>query len=238
MNGNAAMASGQAGWTGLLRLGHGWAHYRGPAGDTGFHRHHAVQAIFAETAGVCVQFEQDQLEGDFLFVPSGKRHRLTPNRVALDILYVEPGFVPATPERLCDIAAWFAHLDGISPTEPHPGTAPWIASAMDAVETALDGRVMLADIAAVAGLGKSRFAALFRETTGLPLRRYVLWRHLNRAIGAIATGGDVTAAAHLAGFADSAHFARTMKANFGVSASDSLLRIRMVLAPVGSASVL
>jgi AraC-like DNA-binding protein len=54
---------------------------------------------------------------------------------------------------------------------------------------------------------------------GLPFRRYLLWRRVQRAFVALKAGDDVTTAAHMAGFADAAHFARTLKAMFGVTAT-------------------
>lgn len=85
-------------------------------------------------------------------------------------------------------------------------------------------------IARAAGMSKSSFTKLFRASVGMPLRRYVLWRRLNIAIAAIGEGSDATTAAHQAGFADSAHFSRTMKQMFGVSPTDGVLRIKMTIA--------
>ncbi len=53
-----------------------------------------------------------------------------------------------------------------------------------------------------------RYRHLFVEALGLPYRRYLLWRRVQRP-SALKDGDDVTTAAHAAGFADAAHFART-----------------------------
>ena len=47
------------------------------------------------------------------------------------------------------------------------------------------------------------------------LRPYVLWRRFICAWGLLMSGESVSAAAHGAGFADSAHFARTSRQTFG-----------------------
>jgi AraC family transcriptional regulator len=65
-------------------------------------------------------------------------------------------------------------------------------------------------------LSPSRFAHLFTEEVGLPFRRYVLWRKLARAIGEFGRGGTLSAAAHAAGFSDSAHLTRTFYQMFGI----------------------
>ena len=70
------------------------------------------------------------------------------------------------------------------------------------------------------GLSEPRFARLMRAETGLALRPYLRWMRLVGALRAVVAGGSsITDAAHLAGFADSAHLARTMRRHFGISLS-------------------
>ena len=57
----------------------------------------------------------------------------------------------------------------------------------------------------------------------MPFQRYILWRRLSAAFEGLLAGSNITEAAHAAGFADAAHFARTIKAMFGIRASDILL---------------
>ena len=68
-------------------------------------------------------------------------------------------------------------------------------------------------------LSPSRFAHLFTAEVGLPFRRYLLWRKLNRAMDAFSRGSTLSAAAHAAGFADSAHLTRTFHQMFGIPPS-------------------
>jgi AraC-like DNA-binding protein len=82
-----------------------------------------------------------------------------------------------------------------------------------------DGLVPLAAAARAANLSPERYRHVFVEAMGLPFRRYLLWRRVQRAFAALTGGDDVTTAAHAAGFADAAHFARTLKAMFGVTAT-------------------
>lgn len=86
---------------------------------------------------------------------------------------------------------------------------------------AIEREVTLAEAAAQVGLSPGRARHLFVEQTGLPFRVYVLWLRLTRAVQTYASGQSLTEAAHVAGFADSAHLSRTFRRMFGISA-DSL----------------
>lgn len=65
-------------------------------------------------------------------------------------------------------------------------------------------------------LSPSRFAHLFTDEVGLPFRRYLLWRKLNRAMQAFGRGVTLTEAAQEGGFSDSAHLTRTFYQMFGI----------------------
>ncbi len=81
------------------------------------------------------------------------------------------------------------------------------------VLTLVDGGRELAP-ADLGGLSRAHLQALFVRDIGLPIRRLRLWRRLLVAVAALARH-DVTAAAHLAGFADLAHFSRTCRRMLG-----------------------
>jgi AraC family transcriptional regulator len=66
-------------------------------------------------------------------------------------------------------------------------------------------------------LSPGRFRHLFVAETGTSFRAYVLWMRLNVAIQFAMAGESWTAAAHVAGFADSAHLTRTFKRMFGMN---------------------
>jgi len=84
--------------------------------------------------------------------------------------------------------------------------------------------ITLEGVAAAVFLSPGRFRHLFVEQTGMGLRPYVLWRRFLRAWDLLASGESVSTAAHGAGFADSAHFARTSRRTFGFP--PSLLQVR------------
>ncbi|XYI03155.1 helix-turn-helix domain-containing protein [Sorangium sp. So ce1128] len=83
-------------------------------------------------------------------------------------------------------------------------------------------------LARVARLSPGRFMHAFTESTGVPLRPYLLWLKLERAGAAIAGGATLAEAASTAGFADAAHMTRTFRRMFGVSPSDLRRRSQLI----------
>lgn len=81
-------------------------------------------------------------------------------------------------------------------------------------------------VAASVGLSPSRFQHVFTKEVGVPFRRYRAWCRMRAAIRAVVAGSNLTAAAHAAGFADQAHFARDFRRTFGAPATPSLARVR------------
>ncbi len=63
---------------------------------------------------------------------------------------------------------------------------------------------------------------LFRSETGTTLRQFILWRRLKLALLAIARGKNMTEAAYVANFSDSAHLTRTFVTMFGFSPTEIL----------------
>lgn len=72
------------------------------------------------------------------------------------------------------------------------------------------------------GLSPSRFQHLFTQQIGVPFRRYRAWNRMRQALTCIVSGDNFTAAAHAAGFTDSAHFSHDFRKTFGAPPSVSL----------------
>lgn len=81
-------------------------------------------------------------------------------------------------------------------------------------------------LAAEVGLSGSRFQHLFTREVGVPFRRYRAWQRMRGAIAEIVRGSSFGRAAHLAGFADQAHFGHDFWRTFGAAPSRSLSRLR------------
>jgi AraC-like DNA-binding protein len=71
-----------------------------------------------------------------------------------------------------------------------------------------------------ANLSPSRFAHLFREQVGVPVRNYLLWRRLVYALSRLQQGQSITTAAYESGFSDGAHLCRSFRNVFGAMPTD------------------
>lgn len=101
------------------------------------------------------------------------------------------------------------------------------ARALDArMQRALDflhanpgSRPSLEALAERAGLSPSRFIHLFKEATGVPVRRYKLWLAMGAALRSLTRGDSLTTAALNAGFSSSSHFSSAFREMFGLEPS-------------------
>jgi AraC family transcriptional regulator len=102
---------------------------------------------------------------------------------------------------------WYEHtlpgLLDIAPTDARIGEAMRIID-KDPLNT-----LNYSALARMVHLSPSRFASVFREQTGLPVRNYVLWRRLVYVFDRLEHGDSITEAAHNAGFSDCAHLSRS-----------------------------
>jgi AraC-like DNA-binding protein len=94
-----------------------------------------------------------------------------------------------------------------------------IVRAVRYVNEHLSAPLTLKEVAAVAFLSPSRFRHLFALQTGMGLRQFILWRRFVSVWELRMNGESLSAAAHAAGFADSAHLARTSRRMFGIPPS-------------------
>jgi AraC family transcriptional regulator len=133
--------------------------------------------------------------------------------------------------RLLDVAASGASpevgaaladdlVSGIAPGGCGPGALDRrVLRVIEALQGDDEGPSDLGGFARAAGLSTDRLGHLFSEQVGLPFRTYLLWNRLQRALRLLTEGTSLTAAAHQAGFADSAHLSRTFRRMFGIAPS-------------------
>lgn len=231
----------RANWDGALELGDGWAVWRGAVGDGVMHRHFAAQAVLADAPVSVIDHDGNRAAARCLLIDPLVPHRLLPAPRAM-LVYVESArrldaalaalLAPArqASSRLI-IAAPGARgfwSDWLSRGDREIGA---VSLRLAGVLHWIDGHlqhdlVPLAAAARVCGLSPDRFRHLFAAEVGLPYSRYVRWRRLRLAAAELNAGRDATTAAHTAGFADAAHFARTLKTTFGITAGQALLHRR------------
>ncbi len=239
-----------------LFLWQGVSLYLGPLPRATRHSHHAAQISLGLQAPFQITLEDAPQSVRSASVPANMPHALDGGDARQMVLLLDrqsaagarvsarglrlsgrlPPGRPALPQDIAS-ARRFARWALEAPEQPDPGaprpkTDPRVDRVLKllAEPRALPGRagVSAARLASHAALSQSRFLALFRAQTGLPLRRYILWRRILAAGVALGDGADLTQAAHRGGFADSAHFSRVFRANFGLQPSRVLKNSQFV----------
>lgn len=223
-------------WSGAFEAGDHWAIWRGAVGDSRLHRHLAAQAVVAPAPVTVIDTAGQRAIGRVILIDPLVPHRLEPAAEA-EIVFIEPTLASlplqfarswsaaASPPPVIIARAFAGHDDWTwarvldTPLPPRP-TLARLQPALAEIDRLLAlGAVPLEAAAAKTGLSAERFRHLFVDAMGLPFRRYVLWRRIGRAAQALKAGDDATTAAHGAGFADAAHFSRTLRAMFGIAPS-------------------
>lgn len=102
-------------------------------------------------------------------------------------------------------------------------SARQLRSLTEFIETHLDRKLHLADLAVVAGVSVTRLKSLFRNATGTPVHQYVIRRRVEYA-RALMTTTDMAASeiALAAGFAHQSHMATTMRRLLGQTPGEIL----------------
>lgn len=103
--------------------------------------------------------------------------------------------------------------------EQHRALDPRIEQCLTLIRARLDQPLRLAGLAAALDVSSSWLGHCFTHEVGVPMRRYVLWQRLWRAVEAALNGATLTEAAHAVGLSDSAHLSRTFRNTFGVAPS-------------------
>ena len=108
-------------------------------------------------------------------------------------------------------------LDGNDPRLPERDAR--ITEALTLLGARIDRPVRLQSLASALNVSPSWLSHRFAEETGVPLRRYVVWLRLRRAVELVLQGASWTEAAHAVGFSDSAHLSRSFRDTFGIAPS-------------------
>lgn len=219
-------------WAGRLWLGHDYGLIHGMSGRTAPHSHYAHQLMLAPDRPMTVLVEETPVTTSRLLIASQTRHAILEAPDPVFTVYAEPLRFEAGALRdaLFDIELSLTALDrAMSQCPRRTLNDPRIERALATVDASLSSKVAASAVADAAHLSMSQLQRLFVSQVGLPVRRLVLWRRLRLAIAAILAGHAVTDAAHAAGFADSAHFSRSLKKLFGVTARQALQHIELRL---------
>lgn len=223
--------------------------YGGTVGRNGLHAHHAVQLIVSAEPFTMADTHGERQTTRIAVIPPDTRHaildgareallvhldpRSSPGRALLaraeplvgesvlrPLMFAEPPIGHARSAEVSTALRAVEGLTGHSAADSVP-LHPAVEAAITVIPTLLArGPVRLPAVADAVHLSPSRLAHLFSAHVGIPLRPYVRWLRLQRAIDLVAAGESLTAAAHLAGFTDGPHFTRAFRYTFGNKPSE------------------
>jgi len=230
------------GWHGRAWISPGLGIFLGQAGSQDWHSHMAHQITVSLNGSLTVKCTSSSVTARAICIRAGVAHQIEADEVLsiyLDALSDEARALPdnigegITPIQMGDTASLRKLLSSSDPSAQQiremvrlvlnlttpPASDPRLQSVLAALKEPINGRQALAKRV---HLSPTRFSHWFVEQTGLPLRSYRKWNRLVIALQHIASGANLTAAAHAAGFADAAHFSRTFRDLFGLDPSSAL----------------
>ena len=223
----------QDSWQGTLWLAPDFAILHGAAGATDSHAHYAHQLMLSTGAPFTAELDGIVHTARHLLIESLRPHAIVAAPAFMLTIYAEPQRLSSAALLAAANSAGAPKLDSLAAAlqaQPREQLADArVQRALDQVDALLSGKVSAAALAEAAHLSLSQLERLFSAQLGLPVRRLVLWRRLRLAIRFILLGSTLTDAAHGAGFADAAHFSRTMRSLFGVRADRSLRQLQVTL---------
>lgn len=94
-----------------------------------------------------------------------------------------------------------------------------VVKVIDLIKQRIDDNLPVEELAETVNLSVPRLLQLFKQQTGVPIRRYRLWHRLYVAAVRMGSGESLTQAAIAAGFTDSSHFSHTFRAMLGMKPS-------------------
>ncbi|MDO9125992.1 MAG: helix-turn-helix domain-containing protein [Parvibaculum sp.] len=223
-------------WEGRFEFGDGWAVYRGRTDVNSPHRHAAIQIAAGVDCGIAMRSRESEINARVVAVPSMVPHEFLRANGDVVAFYIEAESplgrvlrrrigdeIAELPENLAmalsaiepenAIAALSEFLDIGRPEAPDRR----LSAALSFLRASEGDAGAIGAAAKAAGLSAPRLRELARAELGIALSQWLLWQKLGRASRAVAAGTSLADAAAAGGFADQAHFARTMRRMFGVT---------------------
>ena len=232
---------------GVPYLGLGWALRHDCLGEVTPHAHHAVKICLARKSNIMVDLGESTFWASTVLIRSGMRHAVRNEDERIYSFYIDPdceaaegltklvatvGSVSLSGSiehgvRKCvrRIIASSLHaqqaFEEFSMLLGSPKTGrvcdPRVATALAELSDSHRNPWPLADLAQSVGLSQTRFATIFKESTGLPVRTHVRWLRIQTTVRALSIGADPTTAARAAGYSSATQCRNHFRHMFGVS---------------------
>lgn len=218
-------------WHGELWLGTDFCLVTGTTGHARPHAHYAHQVLMARAGEVQALVEEQSQRGALLVIASNQRHAIPASEQPVVTLFAEPlAFDLPALEGICresgpDLPRLAEQLRAL----PRRALDPRLKKALQRIRALDDGALPAQVLAAEVALSLSQLERLFSGTLGLSVRRLVLWQRLRQALRLALAGSSLTEAAIASGFADSAHFSRSVRSQFGIRADLTLRQLTLRL---------
>jgi len=225
------MSAREQAWQGELWLGADFCLGAGTTGHARAHAHYAHQLLMAREGEVKALIDDQPQQAALLVIASNQRHAILDSNQRAVTLFAEPlAFELADLERLCrQIGPDLPRLASGLRELPRRQLDPRLEKALQRIRALDDNALPAQALAEEASLSLSQLERLFSGTLGLSVRRLVLWQRLRQALRLAMAGDTLTNAAIAAGFADSAHFSRSVRSQFGIRADMTLRQLELRL---------
>jgi AraC-like DNA-binding protein len=227
-------------WSGSFYIGNAFAVYIGASDANDMHKHVAYQLIICRSGIAEVTKESgEKIIGKAILIKPLIPHSIN-SESTLTLVYLEPQSDLVSKLRINTGKASVETLAGDSlPFDPFLKTEELIHSLIDLANKEscdIDKRILLAmellgktpgssSVSVVAkkcALSESHLRTLVRKQLGVPLATWVLWRKLQATANELRSGATLADSAVVGGFADQAHFTRTLRRMFGITPSIAL----------------
>ncbi len=179
------------------------------------------KAEFASQDSLVADLMLDHMASDFKRLKQAMRH--LSDGIYVDLVAQEniAEMMREIYDNEYDLAAVLEMLRGyfckLTPLADKPYFDPRIEKIVATICAQPFHNLTIAEFAEQSRLSVPRLVELFKQEMGVPISKYRIWRRLFTAAEKIAASGNITEAAHAAGFCDSSHYSKRFKDTFGVS---------------------